>query len=172
MEKVQGYSVSVVQKKEEHNVKEIKIVEYEEKYHSDLKRLSYEWLEKYVSVEPEDEKILNNPKEVILDKGGFIFFAKYNEEVVGTVSLIKVDENVFELAKLAVTEKYQGLKIGKMLMEKSLYVAKQNNAKKVILFTNHILISAIELYRKFGFKEVPIVKNKYIESDLKMELKI
>lgn len=153
-------------------MKEVKIVEYEEKYHSDLRRLSYEWLEKYVSVEPEDEKILNNPKEVILDKGGFIFFAKYNDELVGTVSLIKVDENTFELAKLAVTEKYQGLKIGKLLMEKCLHVAKQKNAKKVILFTNHILTSAIELYKKFDFKEIPIVNNKYIESDLKMELKL
>jgi ribosomal protein S18 acetylase RimI-like enzyme len=153
-------------------VKEIKIVEYEEKYHDDLKKLSYEWLKKYVSVEPEDEKILNNPKEVILDKGGFIFFANYGEEIVGTVSLIKVDENTFELAKLAVTEKYQGLNIGKMLMEKCLYVAKQNNAKKIILFTNHILTSAIEVYKKFDFKEIPLVNNKYIESDLKMELKL
>lgn len=151
-------------------VKEIKIVEYEEKYHKDLKRLSYEWLEKYVSVEPEDEKILNNPKEVVLDKGGFIFFAKYNEEIVGTVSLIKVDNNTFELAKLAVTEKYQGLKIGKMLMEKCLYVAKKNNSKKIILYTNHKLSSAIGLYKKFGFKEIPLVNNKYIESDIKMEL--
>ena len=150
---------------------EINIVDYEEKYHDDLKRISYEWLKKYVSVEPEDEKILNNPKEVVLDKGGFIFFAKHCEEVVGTVSLIRVDENTFELAKLAVTEKYQGLKIGKMLMEKCLYVAKQNNAKKIILYTNHILTSAIGLYEKFNFKETPIVNNKYIESDLKMELK-
>lgn len=63
-------------------MEEIKIVEFEEKYHDDLKRLSYEWLEKYVSIEPEDEKILNNPKEVVLDKGGDIFFAKYGEEVV------------------------------------------------------------------------------------------
>ncbi len=153
-------------------MKEIKIVEYEEEYHDDLKRLSYEWLEKYVSVEPEDEKILNNPKEVILDKGGFIFFANYGEEIVGTVSLIKVDENTFELAKLAVTEKYQGLNIGKRLMEKCLYVAKQNNAKRIILFTNHRLTSAIEVYKKFDFKEIPLVNNKYIESDLKMELKL
>lgn len=150
----------------------IKIVEFEEKYHDDLKRLSYEWLEKYVSVEPEDEKILNNPKEVVLDNGGFIFFAKYDEAVVGTVSLIRVDENTFELAKLAVTEKYQGLEIGKMLMEKCLYVAKQENVKRIILYTNHILISAIALYKKFDFMETPLVNNKYIESDLKMELNL
>ena len=50
--------------KGELTVHKIKIVEYEERYRDDFKRLSYEWLEKYVSVEPEDEKILNNPKEI------------------------------------------------------------------------------------------------------------
>jgi len=153
-------------------MKKIEIVEFEEKYHDDLKRLSYEWLEKYVSVEPEDEKILNNPKEVVLDKGGYIFFAKCGEEVVGTVSLIKSDESTFELAKLAVTEKYQRLKIGNMLMDKSISVAKEQGAKKIILYTNHVLISALELYKKFNFKEIPLLYNKYMESDLKMELDI
>lgn len=151
---------------------EIKIIEYEEKYHNDFKKLSYEWLEKYVSVEPEDEKILNNPKEVILDKGGFIFFAKYDTQIVGTVSLIRVDENTFELAKLAVTEKYQELNIGKLLMEKCLCVSKKENAKTIILYTNHILASALALYKKFGFEEIPLVNNKYIESDLKMKLEL
>lgn len=150
----------------------LKIIEYEEEYHDDLKRLSYEWLEKYVLLEAEDERILNTPKEVILDKGGFIFFARYDETMVGTVSLIRVDKYTFEIAKLAVTEKYQGLKIGKMLMEKCLYIAKQENAKTIILYTNHILTSAIALYKKFEFKEIPAVNNKYMESDLKMELKL
>jgi ribosomal protein S18 acetylase RimI-like enzyme len=151
-------------------MQEIEIVEFENKYHDDLKRLSYEWLEKYALLEPEDERILKNPKEIVLDKGGYIFFAKCSEEVVGTVSLIRVDENTFELAKLAVSEPYQGLKIGRMLMEKSLDVAKQKGAKKVILYSNHLLTSAIELYKRFSFKEIPIINNKYVESDLKMEL--
>lgn len=153
-------------------MKEVEIVEYDDKYHEDLKKLSYEWLEKYVSVEPEDERILNNPREVVLDNGGFIFFAKYGEEIVGTVSLIKVDENTFELAKLAVTEKYQGLKIGKLLMEKCLFIAKEKDAEKIILYTNHVLASAIEMYKRFDFREIPLINNKYIESDLKMELSL
>jgi ribosomal protein S18 acetylase RimI-like enzyme len=151
-------------------MQEIEIVEFENKYHDDLKRLSYEWLEKYALLEPEDERILKNPKEIVLDKGGYIFFAKCSEAAVGTVSLIRVDENTFELAKLAVSEPYQGLKIGILLMEKSLDVAKQQGAKKVILYSNHILTSAIELYKRFSFKEIPIINNKYVESDLKMEL--
>ncbi|MGK0469420.1 MAG: DNA-binding response OmpR family regulator [Clostridium sp.] len=58
-----------------------------------------------------------------------------------------------------------------MLMEKCLNVANQNSTKKIILYTNHILISAIALYKKYDFKEITLVNNKYIESDLKMELK-
>ncbi|SNS97858.1 Ribosomal protein S18 acetylase RimI [Anaerovirgula multivorans] len=148
----------------------IELIEFEEKYHNDFKRLSYEWLEKYVSVEPEDERILSNPKEVIIDKGGSVFLAKYGEEIVGTVSLIRVNDTTFEIAKLAVTEKYQGLGIGKKLMEHCLYVSRQKNTRKIILYTNHKLNSAIALYKKFNFIEVPIINNKYIESDLKMEL--
>lgn len=57
-------------------------------------------------------------------------------------------------------------------MKKCLHVAKQKGTKKIILYTNHTLTSAIELYKKFNFKEIPIEDNKYIESDIKMELKL
>lgn len=150
----------------------VDIVLYKDEYCDDLRRLSYEWLEKYVSVEPEDERILNNPKEVIIDNGGHIFFAKCEEEIVGTVSLIRVDENTYELAKLAVTERFQGLKIGNKLMEKCIQVANEEKIKLIILYTNHKLNSAIKLYEKYGFKHIPLTNNKYLESDLKMVLEL
>ncbi|MGW6302502.1 GNAT family N-acetyltransferase [Peribacillus butanolivorans] len=87
--------------------------------------------------------------------------------------MIKLDgENAFELAKLAVTEKYQGLKIGRRLMEKCIEVAKLEGASKIVLFTNHKLTAAIELYKKFGFSFVSLENIKYLEADLKMELEI
>ena len=55
---------------------------------------------------------------------------------------------------------------------KCLYAAGQKSAKRIILYTNHILASAIVLYEKYDFKEIPLLNNKYIESDLKMELKL
>lgn len=48
----------------------IKIIEWEDKYAEQFKRLSLEWLEKYVSVEPADLEIINNPHRSILDNGG------------------------------------------------------------------------------------------------------
>lgn len=81
-------------------------------------------------------------------------------------------DNVFELAKLAVTERHKGKKIGNLLMQRCIAFAKEKGVDKVILYTNHKLVPAICLYKKFGFCEVDIGCNKYIESDMKMELKI
>jgi ribosomal protein S18 acetylase RimI-like enzyme len=83
-----------------------------------------------------------------------------------------VDENTYELAKLAVTERFQGLKIGNKLMEKCIEVANEEKAKEIILYTNHKLVSAIKLYEKYGFKHIPLTNNKYLESDLKMVLEL
>ncbi|AEG58347.1 GNAT family N-acetyltransferase [Desulforamulus ruminis] len=150
----------------------LEIIEYQDQYKSNLKELSYEWLEKYVSVEPEDERILNKPNETVIEGGGHIFFAKFNGKIVGTVSLIKIDEGSYEVAKLAVTELYQGRKIGRQLIEKCIQTAKQAGAKKIILYTNHVLQAAIHLYKYFGFKEIQQNVKKYIEADIMMELKI
>ena len=100
-----------------------------------------------------------------------IFFALCDGLIVGTVAMIRQKDGSFELAKLAVTEGYKGLKIGNLLMEKSLEFASQRKAITVFLYTNRRLLPAINLYEKFGFKEVPVAQNKYIEADMKMELK-
>jgi ribosomal protein S18 acetylase RimI-like enzyme len=151
-------------------MEKFQIVEYQDQYHQAFKELSLEWLQKYASVEPEDELMLANPRKEILEKGGRIFFGLVEENVIGTVALIKVDQDTFELAKLAVTAPFQGLKIGDALVQHCLHIAKSQNAKKIILYTSDRLIPAVSLYKKYNFKEVPLIHNKYIESDLKMEL--
>ncbi|WP_202903148.1 hypothetical protein [Paenibacillus gorillae] len=69
-------------------MKHIKIVEWDEKYHSSFINLSIEWLEKYVSVEEADLQILNDPQGQILDNGGTIFFAISESDAVGTAAMI------------------------------------------------------------------------------------
>jgi hypothetical protein len=51
--------------------------------------LNIEWLSKYFKIEPKRRLVLSNPREEIIDKGGMIFYAKYNGCIVGTVSLLK-----------------------------------------------------------------------------------
>jgi N-acetylglutamate synthase-like GNAT family acetyltransferase len=150
----------------------IEIIPYSEANKNYVKALNVEWLTKYFSVEPKDELQLSNPQREIIDKGGMIFYAKYNNEIVGTATLMKIDEATFELSKMAVTEAIQGKGIGKALLEHCLQVAKQNHIQKLILYSNTKLETAIAIYRKYGFKEVAFDATHYKRANIKMELSL
>ena len=147
----------------------IEIIPYSDDLKEAIKILNYEWLEKYFRVEQCDIQSLSNPKEEIIDKGGFIFYAKLNDEIVGTASLLKKTEDVFELGKMAVSEKAQGHKIGTLLLEHCLQFAKQKQIKTLILYSNTKLNSALHLYRKYGFLEIKLDEGLYERANIKME---
>ncbi|MCU0440170.1 MAG: GNAT family N-acetyltransferase [Raineya sp.] len=148
----------------------IEILDYSEENKSFIKTLNVEWLEKYFAVEPNDEKQLSNPKEEIIDKGGMIFYARYKGGIVGCAALMKVDEQTYELSKMAVTESYQGLGVGKKLIEHCLDIVQKQNIEKLILYSNTKLEAAIEMYKKYGFKEIPFNSTHYKRANIKMEL--
>ena len=147
-----------------------------ENYHSNYAKVFYElnieWLKTYFYVEPFDEEVLSKPEKYIIDKGGFIFFARLEDEVVGTVALMPTDKTlVFELTKMAVSPKMRGLNIGQKLMQYCLDFAKTNKFKALMLYSNTKLKNAIYIYRKYGFVELPLETNSpYKRSDIKMEL--
>ena len=147
----------------------VEIIPFSATLAAPIKTLNLEWLKKYFKVEPKDEIVLSDPQGQIIDKGGMIFYAKYNDEIVGTVSLIKIDNTTFELSKMAVTDGVQGLGIGKKLMLHCLAIAEANGMEKLILYSNRKLLSAIHLYEKFGFVEVPLEDGVYERADIKME---
>lgn len=134
-----------------------------------IKTLNVEWLTKYFKIEPKDERVLSNPQEEIIDKGGMIFYAKYKDVIVGTVSLIKMNDTEFELSKMAVTDGLQGLGIGKKLMEHCIKAAGEKHLEKIIIYSNRKLVSAIGLYEKYGFKEIPLEDGVYERADIKMQ---
>jgi ribosomal protein S18 acetylase RimI-like enzyme len=137
-----------------------------------IKTLNVEWLKKYFKIEPKDELVLSHPQEEIIDKGGMIFYAQYQDEIVGTVSLIKINDHSFELSKMAVTASAQGAGIGKELLQHCIQLAKQQQIKTLILYSNRSLSSAIHLYKKYGFIEVPLEEGIYERADIKMKKNI
>jgi N-acetylglutamate synthase-like GNAT family acetyltransferase len=147
----------------------IEIIPFTTELKGHIKTLNLEWLTKYFKVEPKDEIVLSNPQVEIIDKGGLIFYAKYNSQIIGTVSLIKINELTFELSKMAVTDTIQGLGIGKKMMEHCLAVAKEKDIQKLILYSNRSLLPAIHLYEKFGFVEIDLEDGIYERADIKME---
>ena len=148
----------------------IEIVEYEEGLAKHFHDLNKSWLEKYFAIEPIDEEMLGDPKKFYIDKGGYIFFARLNDAIVGTFALLKASDEVYELSKMAVDEKYQGRRIGNQLLDYCVQKAKESGMKKIILYSNTLLGPAIHLYRKFGFVEVPMESSEYKRSNIKMEV--
>ena len=134
-----------------------------------IKTLNLEWLTTYFRIEEKDELVLSNPQEEIIDKGGMIFYARYNDEILATFSLMKMDNTTFELSKMAVSDKAQGLGIGNKLLEHCIAIAEEKKIKKLILYSNRILLPAIHLYEKFGFIEVPLEEGLYERANIKME---
>lgn len=151
---------------------EIKIIAFDDSLKKHFAELNVAWISKYFAIEPKDEQVLSNPQQFILQNGGFIFFATFNNNIAGTAALIKTGEKVYELAKMAVSDAYQGNKIGNALLHYCIAKAKQLDAGKIILYSNTILGAAIHLYKKFGFKEVPLENADFKRSNIKMELNI
>lgn len=147
----------------------IEIIDYTDELQVHIKTLNYEWLEKYFRVEDGDVIALSNPKKYIIEKGGFIYYAKLNNEIVGTASLLRKSDTVFELGKMAVTEKAQGYGIGTILLEHCLNIAEEKQLKKLILYSNTILGSAIHLYEKYGFYEIELESGLYERANIKMQ---
>lgn len=151
---------------------EVDIIEFRDDLVNYFTKLNHAWLEKYFVVEPIDHKILSDPENEIIKKGGHIFFATIDKEVVGTFSLLKIEEGVYELSKMAVDETHQGKNIGNALLVHCIKICIKLNAAKLILYSNTKLEPAIHLYKKYGFNEVILDNSEYKRSNIKMELAI
>ena len=148
----------------------VEIIPFSIEHKEAIKTLNLEWLQKYFKVEPKDELVLSNPVEEIINKGGKIYYARYDKEIIGTVSLIKMSATTFELSKMAITENVQGLGIGRQLIAFCIEEAKKMGIQKLILYSSRQLKPALHLYESFGFKEIPVESGVYERADIKMEL--
>ena len=125
-------------------------------------------------MEAADHKALDKPEKNIIDKGGYILVALYNNEPVGVCALMKMDDPVYEyeLAKMAVSPKAQGKNIGWLLGQAAIAKARSLGAKKLYLESNTILQPAINLYHKLGFQKVIGHATPYERCNIQMELAI
>jgi ribosomal protein S18 acetylase RimI-like enzyme len=164
-------SLRVIENIKSTELSKVTIAPFDEKYASYFYNLNMEWLETFFYVEPHDKEVLSNAKTYIIDKGGYIFFAKDSERIAGTVALIKIEDGIYELSKMAVSPEFRGKKVGQKLMQHCIDFAKGKNFKKFILYSNRKLENAIYIYEKYGFKEILVEKgNPYERCDIKMEL--
>jgi N-acetylglutamate synthase-like GNAT family acetyltransferase len=147
------------------------IIPFEPQFSKNFYELNKEWLQTFFVVEPYDEEVLSKPENYIINKGGYIFFSKLDNDIVGTVALMPINNSeAFELTKMAVSPKNRGNKIGQHLMQYCIDFARDNNIPKLIIYSSKKLENAIYIYKKYGFVEIPVEANcPYIRCDIKLE---
>tara|TARA_B100000767_G_scaffold260348_1_gene270944 strand:- start:449 stop:916 length:468 start_codon:yes stop_codon:yes gene_type:complete len=149
----------------------MEIITFNPNYALDFQLLNEAWLKKYFVIEPYDSILLSQCEEVIIKPGGFIFFVKIKNQIIGTAAFIYKSKGIYELGKMAVKSEFQGQKIGQKLMHFMIKFAEEHHWSKIILYSNTKLKNALYVYIKYGFIEIPLEQNlPYKRSDIKMEL--
>lgn len=147
----------------------MQIIPYHPQFKQDFIRLNKAWVEKFFgTLEEEDLHTLGHVEE-ILARGGQVFFAVQNGQVLATCMAKPLPGGVWEICKLAADEKAQGRGAGSGVFKACLEHAQESGAKKIILISNRILKPALHLYQKFGFTEVPLEGQPYARADIQFE---
>lgn len=152
---------------------EIEFREFRRGDEAGFRRLNEEWILRHFAMEPKDEISLADPQGSILDRGGRIFLAVGRGETVGCCALLRMAPGEFEVAKMAVTEPFQGAGIGRRLLEMSIREARAAGATRLYLETNRKLVAAVRLYESLGFTHIPgdrKAPSPYARSNVSMEL--
>ncbi|WP_317129375.1 bifunctional helix-turn-helix transcriptional regulator/GNAT family N-acetyltransferase [Flavivirga rizhaonensis] len=167
-----SFSETIINNIKMNTTQALEIISFDKQYAKDFYELNVEWLKTFFYVEPYDEEVLSKPEQYIINKGGHIFFAKINNQIVGTVALMPIgNDGLFELTKMAVSPEHRGYKIGQQLMQHCIDFAKSIGLPKLVLYSNTTLENAIYIYKKYGFIEKPLEPDTpYKRSDIKMEL--
>ena len=153
--------------------REVNIINYKPVYKHAFIELNLAWLEKYFKLEPHDHKLLFNPDEEIIGKNGDILIAMYNEEIVGTAALLKINSTLCELTKMSVRQNFQGRGIGRKILKSMVILASNKGYKKMVLLTSPKLTHAVKLYRSFGFtdsQEISLLLNNLERDSIQMEI--
>jgi GNAT superfamily N-acetyltransferase len=147
------------------------IVSWRPDLQADFERLNREWIERYFAVEAEDLKVFADPERAIVAPGGQIFFLIDQDGVRGTCAVIRHDAKTYELAKMAVVPAARGRGYGDRLVEAAIAFAREAGARVLMLVSNTRLGPALALYRKHGFRDVPLDPAiGYSRADIQLEL--
>ena len=122
------------------------------------------WLGVDLCFQSFEEELKNLPGKYAKPSGG-LFLALSNEKIAGCIALRKIGDATCEMKRLFVRPDFRGLRLGKMLIEKVIAEAKAIGYRRMRLDTLPAKMpEAVELYRFYGFREIPpYYENPYKE---------
>lgn len=138
-----------------------------------FRELNEDWISRYFHLEEQDRIQLSDPEGNILRTGGQIVMALSGDERIGCCALIFVKPGSYEVAKMAVSERYRGHGIGRKLLEFTIAHAKTLGAHTLELASNTKLANAVHLYEALGFRHLPpeqVEPTPYARANVFMEM--
>lgn len=97
------------------------------------------------------------------------WIAEIDGEPVGSVFLVKMSDDVAKLRLLLVEKKARGLGVGRALTEQCIRFARDRNYKRIVLWTQSMLIAARDIYARAGFRMTAEEPNHSFGVDLVSE---
>ncbi|HEM3490457.1 TPA: GNAT family N-acetyltransferase [Streptococcus suis] len=134
---------------------------YKPEYKEAFIAMNLAWIEEMFQVEDEDRMVLGSIEERLAN-GGEIFFTINDEgEIMASCMVAPLPSGEWEIEKFAAKKEFAGQGAGKACLQACMDFIKEKQIQKVIIVSNRKCVSAIHLYRKFGFIEIPVDKNKF-----------
>ena len=139
----------------------MKIVPYDKKYKDIFIQMNKQWISEMFVIEKKDIAVLNSIEQS-LEAGGQIFFAiDDNDEVLACCMIAPLPNGEWEIEKFCAKGMYTGTGAGSACLKACIDYAKEKRVEKVVIVTNKKCEHAIHLYKKFGFIEVPVDREKF-----------
>ena len=124
----------------------------------------------YLKIQKYDKE-LENPASKYGMPEGRLYLAYVGEELAGCVGLKKLDENdQCELKRMYVRPKFRGKQMGEKLLDVILQDARDIGYKEMYLDTLPFLKSAIKMYHRRGFYEIPSYNDSPLDTTIYMKL--
>ncbi len=123
----------------------------------------------YLELQHYDEEIIHLEEKYGMPSGR-LYLAYCNGEAAGCIGLKKIDDKNCEMKRLYVRPQFRGKKIGKLLVQKIIFDAKEIGYSYMLLDTLPFLGQAIHLYEKFGFYKIDCYNNSPMSTSLYMKL--
>ena len=129
------------------------------------------WLDIDLGFQHFDDE-LQNLKIMYNAADGGIILCKEGDNFIGCVAIRRSASNIAELKRMYVQPMHQHKGIGKNLLERSLELAKSLNYECIRLDTLNHMTPAINLYKKYGFYEIPAYYHNPVSTAVYFEKKL
>ena len=140
-----------------------------------FRTLNEEWIARLFRIEEKDRLTLGDPAGKIVAPGGQVYVASTDDAIVGCAALIRFEDGVYELSKMAVAPETRGQGIGRKMLAYVIQQARELHAHTLFLGSSTRLKDAVHLYESLGFRhvqpsELPGIKYDRADVWMKMDL--